>query len=124
MSPGKRYYGKQDPWKSVVAEDKSGQPDKGNESLSSTSYSKLDDNRAGSSQEWKTETTTYERSGRPCETSWRMTRKVRPGHEEIRLDGPAQSVMNEETPRDRPGRLDNINSQEVARPSTIRHWKR
>ena len=27
-SPGKRYYGKQDPWKSVVAHDRSGQPDK------------------------------------------------------------------------------------------------
>ena len=26
-SPVKRYYGKQDPWKSVVAEDRSGQPD-------------------------------------------------------------------------------------------------
>ena len=28
VSPVKRYYGKQDPWKSVVAEDRSGQPDK------------------------------------------------------------------------------------------------
>ena len=29
VSPGKRYYGRQDPWKSVVAEDRrSGQPDK------------------------------------------------------------------------------------------------
>ena len=27
VSPDKRYYGKQDPWKSVVAEDRSGQPD-------------------------------------------------------------------------------------------------
>ena len=27
-SPGKRYYGKQDPWKSVVADDRPGQPDK------------------------------------------------------------------------------------------------
>ena len=38
LSSGKRYYGKQDPWKSVVADDRSGQPDK----LSSTDYSKLD----------------------------------------------------------------------------------
>ena len=37
LSPVKRYYGKQDPWKSVVADDRSGQPDK----LSSTD-SKLD----------------------------------------------------------------------------------
>ena len=45
-----------------------------------------------------------------------MIRKVRPGHEEIRLDRTAQSVRNEETLRDRSGRLDNINSQEEARP--------
>ena len=28
LSPGKRYYGKQDPWKSVVADDRSGRPGK------------------------------------------------------------------------------------------------
>ena len=46
-----------------------------------------------------------------------MTRKVRPGfsHEETLHDGTAQSVMNEETPRDRSGRLD-IDSQEEAWP--------
>ena len=88
LSPGKKHYGKQDPWKSVVADDRSGQPDK----LSPTDYSKLDDDRAWSSQEWKTEATTYDRSGRPDKTSWRMVRKVRPDHEEILLDGTAQSV--------------------------------
>ena len=45
-----------------------------------------------------------------------MVRKVRPGHEEILLDGTAQSVRNEETLRDRSGRPDDINSQEEARP--------
>ena len=89
------------------------------ESFSSASYSKLDDDRAWSSQEWRTETTTYDRSGRPDKTSWRMARKVRPGHEEILLDGTAQSVRNEETPRDRSGRPENINSQEVARPQNF-----
>ena len=44
-----------------------------------------------------------------------MVRKVRPDHEEILLDGTAQSVRNGETLRDRSGRLDNINSQEEAR---------
>ena len=44
-----------------------------------------------------------------------MIRKVRPGHEEIRLDGIAQSVRNEETPPDRSGRPD-IDSQEEAGP--------
>ena len=65
LSPGKRYYGKQDPWKSVVAYDRSGQPDK----LSSTDYSKLGYDRAWSSQEWKSEVTAHDRSGKPAKTS-------------------------------------------------------
>ena len=69
----------------------------------------------GPSQDWKTGIETYERSGRPNKISSKMIRKVRPGHEEIRLDGTAQSVRNEETPRDRSGRPD-IDSQEEARP--------
>ena len=46
-----------------------------------------------------------------------MTREVRPGysHEETLHDGTAQSVMNEETSRDRSGRPD-IDSQEEAWP--------
>ena len=49
-----------------------------------------------------------------------MTRKVRLGfsHEETLHDGTAESVMNEETPRDRSGRPD-IDSQEEARPQQI-----
>ena len=74
----------------------------------------MDDDRAWSSQKWKTEATTYDRSGRLDKTSWRMERKVRLDHEEILLDGNAQSVRYGETLRDRSGRLDNINSQEVA----------
>ena len=45
----KRWYGNQDPWKSVVADDRSAQPDK----LSATGCSKLDYGRSRSSQEWK-----------------------------------------------------------------------
>ena len=133
-SPGKRYYGSQDPWRSIGGEDRSGRPDKGTdlfeaadhyfheqfmESFSSASYSKFDDDRAYSSQEWRTETTTYDRMVRLGKTSWRMVRRARPDHEEILLDGVAQSVRNEETPRDRSGRPDNINSQEVARPQNF-----
>ena len=129
MSPGKKHYGSQDPWKSVAGEDRSGRPDKGTdlfeasdqhyheqfmESISSTDYSKLDYDRAWSSQEWKAEATTYDRSGRPDKISWRMVRQVRPDHEDILLDGTAQSVRYGETLRDRSGRPDNINSQEVA----------
>ena len=75
VSPGKKHYGSQDPWKSVAGEDGSGRLDKGTdlfeasdhhfhgqfvESFSSTSSSKLDDDRDWSFQEWKTEITTYD----------------------------------------------------------------
>ena len=86
------------------------------ESFSLASYSKSDYDRAWSSQEWKAEVTTHDRSGRPDKTSWRMDRKVRPDHEEILLDGTAQPVRYGETLRDRSGRPDNINSQEEVRP--------
>ena len=58
-----------------------------------------------------------ERSGRPGETSWTTTQEVRPGFSrgETLHDGTAQSVANEEIPRDRPGRPD-IDSQEGAWP--------
>ena len=46
------------------------------ESFTSASYSKWDDDHAWSSQEWKTDTEMYERSGRPGETSWRATREA------------------------------------------------
>ena len=140
VSPVKRSYGSQDPWSSIAKEDRSGRLVKGTdlfeasdhhyheqfmESFSSASYSKWDDDRVWSSQEWKTEIKTYDRSGRPDKTSWRMVRKVRPGHEEMLLDGSAQSVMNEETLRDRSGRPDDINSQEEARPPQfVIGWKR
>ena len=134
VSPGKRSYGSQNPSSSIAKEDRLGRLDKGTdlfeasdhhyheqfmESFSSASYSKLDDDRAWSSQEWKTEIRTCDRSGRPDKTSWRMVRKVRPGHEEILLDGTAQSARNEEALRDSSGRLDDINSQEEARPQNF-----
>ena len=80
VSPGKRHYGSQDPWRSIAREDRSGRPDKSTDlfeasdhcyheqimqSFSSTDYSKLDYDRVWSSQEWKAEATTYDRSGRP-----------------------------------------------------------
>ena len=87
------------------------------ESFSSASYSKWDDDRAWSFQEWKTDIEMCERSGRPDETSWRATREIPPrfSHEETLHDGTAQSVVNEVMPRDRPGRP-NIDSQEGAWP--------
>ena len=77
-SPGKRYYGKQDPWKTVVADNRSEQNDK----LSSTDYSKEDYGQSWSSQEWKSEVTAHDRSGQPDKTSWSMKQQVRPHHGE------------------------------------------
>ena len=48
-----------------------------------------------------------------------MVRKVRLGHEDNLLDGVAQSVRDEETPRDRSVRPDNINSRKVTRPQNF-----
>ena len=117
VSPGKRYYGNQDPWKSVAGKDRPVQLGEETvllESFSSTDYSKLDYDRVWSSQEWKAEATTHGRSGQLDKTSWRMVHQVRPDQEEILLDGTAQSVRYGEPLRDRSGQSDNINSQEVA----------
>ena len=138
VSLGKRSYGNQNPWSTIAEkeEEGSGRPDIGidrkkafdhyyhepfMESFSSASYSKWDDDRAWSSQEWKTDTKMYDRSGRPDETSWRATRETQPGfsHEETLHDGTAQSVRYEEVLRDRSARPDDINSQEVARPQNF-----
>ena len=110
LSPGKRLYGYQDPGKSVVADDRSGKPDK----LSSAGYSKLDYDRAWSSQEWKSEVTAHDRSGQPDKTSGSMIQQARPHHGETLLDGAAQSVRYGGILRDRSGQPDKINSQEVA----------
>ena len=93
------------------------------ESFSSARYSKWDDDRVWSSQEWKTEIETYERSGRLDEISWRMIRKVRLGfsHGETLHDGTAQSVMNEETPRDRRETRYRFSRRGMA--STTRYWE-
>ena len=66
-----------------------------------------------SSQEWKAEATTHDRSGQPVKTFWRMVQQVRPDHEEILLDGTAQSARYGEPFRERSGQPDSINSPEV-----------
>ena len=110
LCPLKRCNGKQDPWRSVVADDRSEQPDK----LSSAGYSNLDYDRAWSSQEWNSEVTAHDRSGQPDKTSWSLIQQARPHREEPLLDGAAQSVRYGGILRDRSGQPDNINSQEVA----------
>ena len=123
VRPGKRYYRSQDPWKSVAGEDRPGQPDRETESFSSTDYSRLDYDRVWSSQEWKAEVATHDRSGQLDKTSWRMVQQVRPHHEATLLDGTAQSVRYGEPLRDRSGQLDNINSQEATNSLKNSSWE-
>ena len=114
-SPGKRWYGKQDPWRSVVADARSGQPDR----LSPAGSSKLDYDRSWSSQEWKSEVTAHDRSGKTDKTSWTSVQRVRPHHGDTLLDGGAQSVRYGGILRDGSGQLDSANSQEVADSETF-----
>ena len=109
-SPGKRWHGNQDPWTSVVVEDRSGQPDR----LFPTGYSKLDYDRSWSSQEWKSEVTAHDRSGKPEKTSWSILQKVAPHREEPLLDGNAHSFRYGEMIHDGSGKPEKLNSQEVA----------
>ena len=84
-SPGKRSCGNQDPWSAKVErEDRTGQPVVGSdpktapdyyreqsiESSFSARYSKWDDNKAWSSQEWKADPPTGDGTGQPFVTSW------------------------------------------------------
>ena len=87
-SPAKTWYGYQDHGKSVVADDCLGQLDR----LSAAGYSKSDYDRSWSSQEWKSEVTAHDRSGKPDKTSWSMIQQARPYHGETLLDGAAQSA--------------------------------
>ena len=105
LTPGKRYYGKQDLWRSVVADDRSGQPDK----LSSTGSSKFDYDRVWSSQECKSEVTAHDRSGQHDKASWSMVQQVCSHHGETLLDGDAQSVRYGGILPDRSGQLVKIN---------------
>ena len=114
-NPGKRCYGNQDPWTSVVADDRSGQPDR----LSSTDYSKLDYDCAWSSQEWKSGAAPYDRSGKPEKTSWDMMQKVAPHREEPLLDGNAHTVRYGEIIHDGSGQPDSANSQQKADSETF-----
>ena len=114
-NPGKISYGYQDPGKSVVEDDRSGKLDR----LSPAGYSKMDYGRSWSSQEWKSEATAHDRSGKPDETSWNAMQQVLPHHEEPLLDGNAQSVRYGEIIHDGSGQPDSANSQEVADSETF-----
>ena len=117
-SPGKRSCGNQSPWSAKSEdEDRTGQlvigsdpktvPDcyheQSTESSFSVRYSKWDDDKAWSSQEWKADTSMRDRTGQPVVTSWRKTHESQSSsfHEKTQHDGTAQSVVNEVEPLDR-----------------------
>ena len=114
-NPGKTWYGYQDPGKYVVEDDRSGKPDR----LSPTGYSKMDYRHSWSSQEWKSEATAHDRSGKLDETSWNAMQQVRPHHEEPLLDGNAQSVRYGEIIHDGTGQPDSVHYQEEAESETF-----
>ena len=98
-----------------MEDDRSGKPDR----LSPTGSSKMDYGRSWSSQEWKSEATAHDRSGKPCEISWNAMQQVRPHHEEPLLDGNAQSVRYGEIIHDGSGQPDSVTYQEEAESETF-----
>ena len=109
-NPVRTSYGYQDPGKSVASDDRSGKPEK----PSQPGYSKEDYGRSWSSQEWKSGAVEHDRSGKPETTSWNIMQQVIPHREEPLLDGTAHSVRYGEMIHDGSGKLDKINTQEVA----------
>ena len=119
-SPVKRSYGNQDPWSAKAERERieRGNPlwaatqepcltyhEHSTESSFSARYSKWDDNKAWSSQEWKADKPMGDRTGQPVVTSWGNTRESQPSffHEKTQQNGTAQSIVNDVIPRDRPG---------------------
>ena len=114
-SPGKSWYEYEDPGKSVVADDRSVKPDR----LSPAGYSKSDYDRSWSSQEWKSEVTAHDRSGKPDRTSWNVVQQICPHHGDALLDGNAHSVRYGEIIHDGSGQPDSANYQEEADSETF-----
>ena len=71
-SQGKTWCGYQDPWKSVVVDDRSRKPDRPSPPV----YSKSDYGQSWSSQEWKSEVTAHDRSEKPDKTSWNAVHRI------------------------------------------------
>ena len=98
-NPGRTCHGYQDPGKCVAGDDRSGKPEKPSPPV----YSKEDHGQSSSSQEWKSEVTANDRSGKLEKTSWDMLQQVDPHREEPLLDGNAHSVRYGETIHDGSG---------------------
>ena len=89
------------------------------QNFSSTDYSKLDYDRAWSSQECKSGAAAHDRSGKPEKTSWDMMQQVAPHREEPLLDGNAHSVRYGEMIHDGSGKPEKLNHQEEADSETF-----
>ena len=111
----KTWYGYQDPGKSVVVDDGSGQLDR----PSPAGYSKEDYGRSWSSQEWKSGAAVHDRSEKPEKISLDSWQKVDPHREEPLLGRNAHSARYEETIHDRTGKLVLENFQEEADSETF-----
>ena len=109
-NPGRTSYGYQDPGKSVVVDDRSGQPDR----PSPAGYSKEDYGRSWSSQRWKSNASAHDRSGKPDEISWNAMQQVRPHHEEPLLGGNAHFARYGDIIHDGSGQLETVDHQEEA----------
>ena len=109
-SPGKTWYGYQDPGKSVVVDDRSEKPDR----PSPAGYSKSDYDRSWSSQEWKSEVTAHDRSRKPDKTSWNAVQQVCPHHGDALLDGNAHSIRYGEMIHDGSGKPETVDHQKEA----------
>ena len=109
-SPGRTSYGYQDLGKSVVVDDRSGQPER----PSPPGCSKEDYGQSWSCQEWKSGAAAHDRSGKLEKTSWDMMQQVAPHREELLLDGNAHSVRYGEMIHDGSGKLEKLNHQEEA----------
>ena len=79
----------------------------------------MDYGRSWSSQEWISEATAHDRSGKPDRTSWNEVQQVRSHHENALLDGNAQSVRYGEMIHAGSGQPDSANYQEEADSETF-----
>ena len=98
-----------------MVDDRSGKLDR----LSPAGYSKSDYDRSWSSQEWKSEVTAHDRSGKLDKTSWNAVQQICPHHGDALLDRNAHSVRYGEIIHDGSGQLDSANSQEEADSETF-----
>ena len=106
-NPGRTSFGYQDPERSALIDDRTGQPVE----TSRSDYLQKDYGRSSSSQEWKSGAAERDRSGKPEENSWDSLQEVDPHREEYLLGRNAHSARYGETIHNRTGQLVSENLQ-------------